>query len=446
MRFSTQGFTLIETLISSAILVIFFGAVALIIQIGLQNLGSTRVRDQAISLVQARIEEARNTPYLSLGTANGIPDGIFAQAETINLNGVNFERTTKVIYIDDPYDDLAPTDATPTDYKRVEVGVTWDGMFASATPLTGITDVSSSALETDSGGGTIELSVFNAFGQPVPQAEVVISAPEATPSVQLTTYTDLEGKVILPGAPECSECYQINVTKAGMTGDRTYGIEEVANPHKPHLTVLPGQVTQSSFAIDTPAQVTFRAVRTKPFNFTPFTGVQMRVRGSKEIGRTDLDLPIYLYDQQIVTGTNGTVVVPNMVWDTYFVSIPSGSSVDMAATWPFTPFSVVPGSAPTFIGVVAAQTANTLLVRAVDALGAPVTSASVELTNIDPVFTATQAAGLLTDPDRSQAFFANLPTTLSPYTIRLLAPGFNTVVTEATVSGDTVENYILNPN
>jgi hypothetical protein len=439
----TQGFTLVETLVGSAVLFIFFAAIAIILQLALRSLAESKVRTVAATLASSRLELAKNLPFAQVGTIGGIPSGSLEASEALTLNNQNFSITTSVVYIDDPFDGVAPTDSLPIDYKRVKVAVTWDGPFAPTTPVIASTDVAPRGLEDASGTGTLSLSVVDAQGAALANATVTIEAPSLIPPIDLDTLTDAQGKVMLPGAPQCIECYMITVTKTGYSTDRTYSTSEVTNPAKPPASILEAQVTHLSFAIDQLSTLTLRAVRNQAANYAPFQGVQMKVIGSKEIGRTATDDPVYKYENNHATGFGGVVTVPNLEWDAYRIELPSGSSVDMAASWPYSPLLIAPATTSSFTMVVQAATPNTLLVRATLGDGSPIASASVQLTDINTNTLASASTGIAPNPDISQAFFPNLSS--AQYILKILSQGYEEASASVTIVGDKIETFILNP-
>lgn len=435
-----SGFTLIEIVVGMGVLAMLFTAIALMLQMSLQAVGESRVRAVAASLASQQLELARNLPYHDVGTIGGIPAGSLPQTQDVVVNNQNFVVTNSVVYIDDPYDGMAPDDPIPNDYKQVRVSVMWDGVFAPAEPLVMIGNISPRGLEGDENTGTLSVLVFDAQGDSVANAEVEIVAESVTPPVNINTVTDNFGRVMLPGAPTCFECYQVSVTKSGHTQDRTYGSDEVTNPSKPHMSVYEGQVSQTSFAIDTVSSVAFRAVRQ---NYSSFQGVQMRVRGSKEIGRTDQDEPVYKFDELVTTGPGGVVTVNNMEWDSYTVSLPSGSSVDFAGSWPFSPFNLQPGSNYEFTMVVRSATPHTLLVKVLDQEQGPLTPATLELRHDATSYIATRSAGPINRPDRGQAFFHGL--SQLNYLLTILADEYEEATASVAINGDMIEQFIMVP-
>ncbi|MBU4141469.1 prepilin-type N-terminal cleavage/methylation domain-containing protein, partial [Patescibacteria group bacterium] len=168
------GFSFIEILIGIALLLVvslgLYGAFQLCIQL----VGQSKARITALSLASQQMEMIRNLPYNSVGTQGGIPTGSLLQSETIIRNDIEYELKTSVIYIDDPFDGTAPADTLAKDYKRVRTEVSWIGRLAPKEPVILITDIVPKGIETEAGGGTLSVSVFDASGIGVGQAEVHI--------------------------------------------------------------------------------------------------------------------------------------------------------------------------------------------------------------------------------------------------------------------------------
>jgi prepilin-type N-terminal cleavage/methylation domain-containing protein len=434
-----RGFTLVETIVATAVLTTLFLGVSIIVQIAIRSIGDARLRGEATQLAEERLEMAHNLPYESVGTVGGIPAGSLTALENVTVNGMQFSVTTAVLYIDDAFDGVAPADLLAADYKRVRVSVTWGGAFPSKTPVVLMTDIAPKGLETTIGGGTLSILVFDSQGQPVPNATVHIEASSLTPAISMDALTDIYGRVLLPGAPICTSCYKISATKSGYTTDRTYDTSEVANPYKPHVSVLQSRVSEVSFAIDKTATLVLKATRSASYSYSPFAGVQMVLRGTKEIGRTVDDDPVYKIDLKPVTSSNGTVTVSNLEWDSYSISLPSNASVDYAGSWPFSPISLNPGDTATFTMLVEPSSENSLLVQVEDAMSQALSGVTIMLTK--DAYTAVATTGAQTTGDLGQAFFPGLTNGL--YTLALNLTGFETATASVTVSGDAHELFKL---
>ena len=222
MTKSSHGFTLIETVVAIGVFSIFFAAIAFIIQQVLVNVGTSRVRTVALALGQEKMETIRNLPYANIGTVGGIPNGPMLPTENVTINNQTFTVTTSIQYIDDPFDGLAPTDTIPADYKRVRIQITWGGVFPSRSPVTLVTNVVPKGIESNPGGGTLYIQVVDSLGAGVGNATVQITNTTVTPNINLSTLTNSNGNVTIPGAPACVSCYNITVTKAGYSTERTY--------------------------------------------------------------------------------------------------------------------------------------------------------------------------------------------------------------------------------
>src|SRR3990172_4926235 len=241
-----QGQILLSILIAIAVFSILVNALFTLIAASFDLVSLNKTRITARHLAQEKMELIRNLAYEDVGTVGGIPDGIIEQEEIVRRNDLNYTVKTDISYVDDPFNGAG----ADTDYKRVRIEASWEGLAASRkNPIILISDVAIGTLVDVEGGGLV-IQVFDASGAPVPQAEVTIVANGINPPVNLTVLTNSDGRVVRPGATPCIECYQITVTKEGHSTNRTYSTGEVANPLKPHVSVFQDNVTQVSFAID----------------------------------------------------------------------------------------------------------------------------------------------------------------------------------------------------
>lgn len=437
-----RGFTLIETIIASAVLIVFFAAITFIMQILLTIIGESRVRTVATALGQERMEYIRNLPYDSVGTIGGIPSGTLSQTEVVTINNQQFTIITTVVYIDDPYDGTGASDPINADYKQVRVAISWSGAYPSRTPLVFLTTVAPRGIESTLGGGTLAILVFNATGDPVSNASVHIENIVVTPTIDLTVTTDSQGKIQLPGAPACVTCYKATVTKTGYSTERTYSINEVPNPAKPYTTVVAGVVTQLSFAIDVLSSLTVSATGPRENGYPPFGSVQFILKGNKVVGTDTNGVPLYKYQQTFVTQSNGSVTINNLEWDTYDILLPSGSSVDFAGSIPIAPFALLPNSTQSVIFAISNATENSLLTIVTDQNNNPLGLANIHLFN--DVYEATKSTGIAGKPDFGQVLFPGLVAE-TMYNLTINLPSYQEAAASVEVNGDTKEKVILTP-
>ncbi len=243
-----KGFTLIEILVGTSILVIVIIGLYGLFQLGIKTAGQSKARITATSLANQKIEIAKNLPYNDIGTIGGIPSGDIIETEIITRNNIEYTVKTTVSYVDDPADGLTPSDLVPNDYKKVKVKVSWPSFLGGELIL--ITDIAPKGLETTEGGGNLLISVFDALGAAIDQANIHIINTDVDPSINVSYQTNNQGRYLVAGAPSSTAAYEITVSKSSYSTSRTYGTEEVANPEKPHTTVIESMLTEISFSID----------------------------------------------------------------------------------------------------------------------------------------------------------------------------------------------------
>jgi type II secretory pathway pseudopilin PulG len=315
---STIGFTLVEILVGAGLMLIVFSGIFGAYQFGLKVIGQSEARITATALANQKIEAIRNASYQDVGTVLGIPPGIIQQEETVVRNGLNYIVSTTIVYIDDPYDSVAPADPLPTDYKRAKVEVSWTSSFQGSVVF--ITDIAPKGVETSVGGGTLSLNVFDAEGVGVSQARVHIVNEGVNPTIDATYQIDNYGAFVLPGIPASVERYHVTASKQGYSQERTYGSDELDAPLKPHASVYEGQVTGISFAIDKMSAMNIESSGEASQEYPVIGNVPFTLVGSKLIGQNEGE-PVYKYSQAHTTNGAGEVTLSNMEWDSYSFSV-----------------------------------------------------------------------------------------------------------------------------
>ncbi|HLD20443.1 MAG TPA: carboxypeptidase regulatory-like domain-containing protein [Patescibacteria group bacterium] len=370
------GISIAETIIATAI----FSIVGIsLYEVASQLTRLTRVsRDEiaATALAQEEFEKIQNLPYASIGIQNGIPQGVLPKTQTIKRDGISFALTRTVRNIDDPFDgtiDGSPQDTSPADYKLVEIQL-------SCPTCRGNRDLSFSSyftpknIEGSSDNGALFIQVFDANGQPIQGSNIHIENTSLDPDIVIDETTNANGMLQLVDTPPGRKNYEITVTKNGYSTQRTMGDDEIPNPIKPHATVNREQVTQISFIID---RLSTLNIHTTTSTCAPITHIPFTLTGSKLIStRPDTQK----YSQNIQTGTNGVLTLPDMEWDTYTV-VENAPEYVLSGSLPITPFTLSPNSTQDLTIVLAPPTPRNLLITILDnATSLPLAGSTVALT------------------------------------------------------------------
>ncbi len=259
---SVRGFSLIEVIIVSAILLLFFAGLFTGVKLMLSLIGESKAENGARTLALARLESIRSLDYDSIGTVGGVPAGAVPQTSTTTLNGVEYTEDVLILYVDRAEDGLEGADENGVleDSKRVRVEYSWT-IKGNTKSLALVSDIAPVGQETSNGGGTLIAYVYDSNISPVEGAAVnVYNAGVSSSTINLSVNTNSEGKVIIPGMP-AGGGYELSVTKSGYSADGTYDLTATnQNPDPPHTSVASSTITSLTFFIDTLADLTLKAV------------------------------------------------------------------------------------------------------------------------------------------------------------------------------------------
>lgn len=312
-----KAFTLIEILIGVFIFLIVFVAIFTGYRLAIKAAAEARNRITATAIANGELEKIRNLPYESIGTLDGFPQGDLEPVKTITLNDVEYSIITRVDYIVDEADGISvPEDDCPNDYKRAEVEVSWPGLSAGSIKLT--TDISSSSLAKEclETGGILLIQVFDAYGEMIASPLIEVKDPETDEIIKTAVSSD--GKHFFPLA---LDQYKVVVSKSGYNSSRTYGIEEIANPEKPHLSVLEGAVTQNSFAIDKLSSLNVEITGSAELEYPLIPNISFNLKGEKILGTDAEEDPVYKYSEDHFVGETAQKFISNLEWDSYNFTI-----------------------------------------------------------------------------------------------------------------------------
>lgn len=358
-----KGFTLPEVLID----LVLFSAIAIAIFSSLiflqRSINLAKLKIQAVELANQKIEELRNLPYDSLSTEHGTiyPAGQIADTENLTIGNTPFVVQTTINYVDDPYDGNSggtipgkPQDFYPYDYKKAEVKITTPQNPTILAQLS--TNVSAKASETAGNSGILSIKVLNSHGQPRASAQVVVTNSFPNPAVDIHTFTDSLGLVVIPILPpDSSNRYHVTATAPSESTDSTNPITgQLGHPVQPDLNVLVQQVTNQTLSVDALANLNLTI---KDLSGTALPNIPITVTSNKLLYTNPT---IYKYQQSFNSDANGNVGLPAIEWDSY--SLTSGSPYIISSVSPYQPIPLEAGSTVNAdVFVTTSTTAPTLL-------------------------------------------------------------------------------------
>lgn len=267
---NSSGMSLVEVIIASAILLLFFGGLISGVRLMIDLIGQSKAETGARSLALSRMEYLRSLNYDNLGTEGGIPAGNISQSATSSLNGIQYTERLLILYVDRPEDGLEEFDENGVleDSKRVKVEYSWQWRSETKS-LSLITDIAPKGQETSAGGGTLVVKVFDSVVAPLSGVSVNVVNNSLDPVIDLTVTSNSDGKAIFPGAPAGGN-YEITVTGNDYSTDGTYSVTtENPNPNPPHVAVASSTITTMTFFVDRLSDLTFRTIgEPVVYNFT----------------------------------------------------------------------------------------------------------------------------------------------------------------------------------
>ncbi len=232
-----EGFTLVELLLVSLMLVALASAVVGVLVSTASTTTQARVRTAADELAAAEIEQIRALPYDDVGLVGGNPPGRLVSPDptVTEIAGAAVSVTYAVTYVNDP----AGSVVTYADYKKVVVTVTRrsDGVrLAQKT-----TFLAASAAAPDNGQDYVAIKRqvvdMNSTGTPLAGVSVNVGAG---PSAPRSDTTDASGTVLFPALAASSSGSVYDVT-ASLPGYSTFP-QDLPTWAPGHVTLTPGQV------------------------------------------------------------------------------------------------------------------------------------------------------------------------------------------------------------
>jgi len=352
-RNSEGGFTLVELVFGAVIMSMMVASIGSLFIDNLHTVTLGKARAIGLALANEKVEALRDLPYDSLATQNGTiyPPGALLDNETVTRDNYKFKVHTDISYVDDPYDGYIscpcssgpaagkPKDLYPYDYKKAQISVTLATSGAVVSTLS--TDISGKAAETSSNTGILSITVLDANGQPIENANVTITNASQSPAVNITTTTDNNGLVIVPKLPPDSlNRYQVTASLPGYSTDGTIPDPAgVQNAVELNPNVLVQQITALTLAID---RVSTLYVHVANTDGTPKSNLAVTITGAKKI-KTNTD--VFKYSQASTTNSTGDITLTGIEWDAYSFTLPSGNY--LVSSSPYSPVALNPNGSVT---------------------------------------------------------------------------------------------------
>lgn len=201
---SAAGFTVVEIVIASAILLVVVMATMTSIAFASQSAQMSERRSEALAIANQQIEFARNLSFDDIATvvpANGLPAGKIPGSQTIGAYTVN----TAVSY-------GTYQASSAARYKSMTVTVSWSSPTSGSVTLS--TLIAGASGTQDYNFGTVVLSVTDESGSKVSGVQVILTdANSRSYSVVTTSTGTAEFDYVPAGAVTCT------ATKCGVLID-----------------------------------------------------------------------------------------------------------------------------------------------------------------------------------------------------------------------------------
>lgn len=405
------GFSFVEILIVSAVMLIVFGGLLISFRYSLELISHSRAKLTALTLANDNMEYIRSLSYNAVGTVSGIPSGLIPQVSTTSLNGIVFTKRVLIEYIDDDGDGLGVADSNgiTTDYKQAKVTLEWT-LRGVTKEVFLVSNIIPRSIETDVGGGTVRVNVFNDATVPLPGADVRLINNTLVPNIDVTRSSDAQGIALFGGAPAGAD-YEVIVTAPGYSTDQTYkATTTIPNPTRLPIAVVEASVSTINMFIDELSNVAVTTFGNKVENVVtePFTGTGGISTSTDSVvsgGRLQLQGAPGTYSASGVAYLTEITPTPLASWDYLLVDGNKSANTNVlvrlytgtSSSYTLVPDSALPGNAAGFsIGAVD--------ISALDAVAYPAVTLGVSLSTTNANETPTVDAVVLGYIETATAF------------------------------------------
>lgn len=433
-----KGFTLIEALtllfVFSVIVVTFYQ----VITVGTRYIIFSKNRLGAIALANEKMEIIRNISYDYVGIQGGACEGIIPQDEDVSDNGKNYHVHTLATYVDDVYDGTlggSPNDIAYKDYKIIKITVSWNNGGADTGSVDLISRFVPPGLEVaTSGDGILSINIFSDQngGAGVPQATVRVVNNDL--GFDETRQTDDSGNIMIVGAQESIQKYQIALSKSDYEDVATFAPypDTLYNPVDTHASVVAGSLNVTNIALNKTADL---KIITQDYFGNAIADIGFSLEGGRRLG-AEVTYPyksIYNLVETDQTDSSGEKEYSSISPGQYELSLDSGiTDYVLIGTNPAPPLSLSSEDNLDFKVILASKDVTSLLVRVTaDGSSDPLTDAIIELNNVSGYSEST-----ITDTNGS-AFFPkdeSSPLIAGIYTLKITGDGFEDYSQDISIS------------
>ena len=439
-----QGFLLIEALtvlfIFSLITVTFYS----VFSVGIRYIQNSKNRLGALAIANEKIEIIRNLKYDDIGTDGGAIAGNIPQDQDVSQNASQYHVHTDVVYVDDPFDGIGFADLVWfEDYKKVTIVVSWGSGETSGEVKLVSRFVPPGKEVPHIGDGILSINIFSdqPGGVGIPDAKVQIYNPDTG----INTYgmTDASGNITFMGSnvTDSIQKYQLAITKSGYETVMTMPPypESLYNPIDVHASVVTGSMNVKDIVQNELANIEVSSVN---YLSEAISDASLHLVGGRKLGTMAIDpfTPVYSFDDDITTNSEGKEVLSSVSPGEYNVSL-SGSTADdyeIINTAETAPFLLLSSDGTLSVKVkLASKTVTALLATIInDTDDATISGATVKLTNT----TLGYEKDLITDGD-GKVFFPDSADPFLPetYHIKVTADGFSDKEADVLIEADSLK-------